>query len=232
MSYNSFLNLECKSYGTYYEKGACNVNEDSLAFNIIKTIYGEALLAIICDGSDSINNGEAISGFLCEQISIWFYKQFCLLWYRRANEKAIINDLIKTIFQLHNKILDYTNMAKSTIDFSMSMLLVHNNIGLIVNLGNSSIYKIKDANILLTPSNLIDNDSNDFKLLNNLFIKQIKIDNKDKFLICSDGYSNKIIDSDIISLNGSNIEKKLKTIGRRNINNGETDNMSAIFISY
>lgn len=52
------------------------INQDSLTVKVAGTAYGEAAIAIICDGMGGLEQGEVASATVAKTFEQWFLKDF------------------------------------------------------------------------------------------------------------------------------------------------------------
>lgn len=236
---NNRMDITISNYGILYDKGLRDNNQDSISFQSVHTRKGEASIAVVCDGVGGLKCGEIASGYLCERISTWFYKDCMLLYGKGAGYKYICQSLFKELFYCHNSLKEYGNCNGINLGSTISVLLSLNNKGIIVNVGDSEVIKAGTKTNILTP---IERNSDNhltrcigvgsfYKPFNRVF----KIRPGDSFIVCTDGFYHYIDMEMIKHLNDSafsNASRFLSTIQKRNINKGETDNASAIYVRY
>lgn len=132
-----------RTYGCLYEKGRRESNQDSIALHKIITLYGEAVLAVVCDGMGGMDEGETASGYVAERVSCWFYEELPQLLERRAVLKDIARTIERMLFHLHIDLKEYGKRKKITTGTTVSILLATDQKYLICHLGDSAVYRIK-----------------------------------------------------------------------------------------
>lgn len=133
-------------YGCLYERGQRESNQDSIALHKIVTSYGEAVLALVCDGMGGMDEGETASGYVAERMSCWFYEELPLLLERRVGMKGIARSIERKLFHLHIDLKEYGKRKGIVTGTTVSILLVAEQKYLICHLGDSAIFRIKRKN--------------------------------------------------------------------------------------
>lgn len=131
-----------RTYGCLYERGLRESNQDSIALHKIVTLYGEAALAVVCDGMGGMDEGETASGYVAERISCWFYEELPMLLERRVGMKGIARSIERKLFHLHFDLKEYGKRKKIVTGTTVSILLTTDKKYLICHLGDSTIYRI------------------------------------------------------------------------------------------
>lgn len=129
-------------YGCLYERGQRESNQDSIALHKIVTPYGEAVIAVVCDGMGGMDEGETASGYVAERMSCWFYEELPLLLERRFGMKGIARSIGRKLFHLHIDLKEYGKRKGIVTGTTVSILLITGRKYLICHLGDSVIYRI------------------------------------------------------------------------------------------
>lgn len=132
-----------QTYGCLYERGQRESNQDSIALHKIVTSYGEAVLAVVCDGMGGMDEGETASGYVAERMSCWFYEELPLLLERRAGMKRIACSIERKLFHLHIDLKEYGKRKGIVTGTTVSILLIMDKKYLICHLGDSVIFRIR-----------------------------------------------------------------------------------------
>lgn len=135
-----------QTYGCLYERGQRESNQDSVALHKIVTLYGEAVLAMVCDGMGGMDEGETASGYVAERLSCWFYEELPLLLERRLRMKWIARAIERKLFHLHIDLKAYGKRKGIVTGTTVSILLVVDKKYLICHLGDSVIYRLVQKN--------------------------------------------------------------------------------------
>ncbi|MDE6712349.1 MAG: protein phosphatase 2C domain-containing protein, partial [Lachnospiraceae bacterium] len=131
-----------QTYGCLYERGQRESNQDSIALHKIVTLYGETVLAVVCDGMGGMDEGETASGYVTERLSCWFYEELPLLLERRLGMKWIARAIERKLFHLHIDLKEYGKRKRIVTGTTVSILLVIDKKYLICHLGDSVIYRL------------------------------------------------------------------------------------------
>lgn len=129
-------------YGCLYERGRRESNQDSIALHKIVTAFGEAVLAVVCDGMGGMDEGETASGYVAERMSCWFYEELPPLLERRAGIKRIARSVERKLFRLHIELKEYGRRKGIVTGTTASILLLAGHKYLICHLGDSVVYRI------------------------------------------------------------------------------------------
>lgn len=244
------------SYGILYETNRRDNNQDSVLLSKMQTAVGEVCIAAVADGLGGMDHGEIASGYVIEELSRWFYTDFVSLLKRRVSVKYIKNSLYRLIYKIHNDLKEYGIRNNKKMATTLAMFLFVNGKYWMLSVGDSALYKMprlinkleKQRSNELTRciglGSLKGINIKSGSVRNFIFCKQ------STFLLCSDGFYNhldvKQLTKSLSEINKSElkedackemkkckrIKKCLKTYGNRNIEQGETDNMTAIFLQY
>lgn len=130
-------------YGCLYERGRRKSNQDSIALHKIVTAYGEAALAVVCDGMGGMDEGETASGYVAERMSCWFYEELPPLLERRVGIRGIARSIERKLFHLHIDLKEYGRRKGIVSGTTASILLIAGHRYLLCHLGDSVIYRIR-----------------------------------------------------------------------------------------
>lgn len=245
------MNKGLQSFGSFYEMNQRDNNEDSALICKLQTAAGEVLIAVVADGLGGMDRGEIASGYTIESISKWFYTDLIELLKRRKSSKIISKSLYRLIYKIHNDLKQYGIENEITLGTTLSIFLYIAGRVIIFNQGDSQIIKFTNRTIKeITPKD--KKGENELTRcigigsIKEPFMKIIRIRNRNSFLICSDGFYKKLDLPRLQKATGKTmvkltelkeepdieLNKCLKTFGKRNTSLGETDNMTAIFLQY
>lgn len=127
---------------------AKNSNQDSVCIKEAKTIIGNIIMAIVCDGMGGLSKGELASASVVIEFSRWFEEELP----RQIMLKDYENDIKlrwNEIIQLENeKIGTYGNKNKIQLGTTLTILLIIDNKKyLIGHVGDSRVYRLNDFGI-------------------------------------------------------------------------------------
>ncbi len=248
-----------QTYGCLYERGQRESNQDSIALHKIVTLYGEAVLAVVCDGMGGMDEGETASGYVAERMSCWFYEDLPLLLERRLRMKGIARSIERKLFHLHIDLKEYGKRKGIVTGTTVSILLIMDKKYLICHLGDSVIYRISRKRTSFRRIR-VSSDGNFGRGIRRLTrIHGDAASGLDRcigsgryhppdvicgrlrkhmaFLVSSDGFWHHLKEEEIgNTFQGESgectewAEKRLRALAAKAIRQGETDNISAIYL--
>lgn len=124
-----------------------NVNQDSLTVKVAKTPYGEAAIAVICDGMGGLEQGEIASAVVVRAYEQWFLKELLpvlgenggrldALWLQKGWD-SLANDC-------NTRILDYSRERRTTMGTTLTVLLLFAGSFYISHIGDCRVYRMTD----------------------------------------------------------------------------------------
>lgn len=236
------------------------VNEDSFLVQLGEDFDDEFGLFIICDGVGGLDAGEVASLTCVEKFKKWFDKDVwkCL---RKDNPRYILSQINDVVLECNNELIKMQEEQGNKMGSTASVLLIIGNKYYIAHVGDSRIYKYSDDRLvqitedqsfvnlqvkqgIITPAEAkVSKQKNillqcvgstkDLEILNYGGI----IEEDTTFLICCDGFYNKLEDDELKNLcykfykskrGGSKLLKKhIELLKKRE----ERDNISVIAIN-
>lgn len=203
------------SNGIYLDKNNKGINNYKLKTNRLN----KNLLYAVFDGIGGLSQGEHASYVASNILS--------------KNTNNNIDDILNKINEV---LIEYGKENNIKIGTTASIVKIKNSIAEIYQVGDSPIYIFRDNNV----TKFVEHDCND-NLLDNylgakekikIIKKQIKLKNKDKILICSDGLSKEVGINEIEYILGQ--KDDVKYISEKLLNFalkcGGKDNISIIII--
>ncbi|MCH5251177.1 MAG: serine/threonine-protein phosphatase [Lachnospiraceae bacterium] len=234
----------------YWNRGASHsINQDSLILLQALTSQGRVLMAVICDGMGGMDMGECASGYLVEELVTWFYdglldaigKKKALWIIRRCTERKI--------YQIQSRMQRYADRRSLEMGTTLSMLVLWEKKYMLWHIGDSRIYHLRSGLIGKESQrkvHLLTNDHADdkgrlYKCVGNFgyFVPDFKMGSIKKgeaFLLCSDGFRNKMGIEEIgevlapENMTEDKIRKRLREIGEAVLRRGERDDLSAVYV--
>lgn len=226
----------------YWESGIQKKkNQDSICLQHVITKKGDVLAACVCDGLGGLEEGEVASGYAVECIAKWFYREFMKCVGRGAGKREIQRAGQRLFTDINRGLFEYGKEKQIAIGTTATLLVIWGKKYCIFHIGDSRIYLMKRKVSQLTEDHAV----NEHTLTKCLGMNENgradclsgKIGKKSRFLLCSDGFRHYI---DTNTLHKVFIEKtitdeteayiRLQEIGKRNMERGERDNISAIYI--
>lgn len=127
---------------------AKSVNQDSLTVKVANTPYGEAAVAVLCDGMGGLEQGEVASAVVVRACEQWFLKEFPLALSKGGGSpdiswletcwNRIVNDC-------NTRLLDYSRERGTTMGTTLTMLLLFGGSFYISHVGDCRAYRMTDA---------------------------------------------------------------------------------------
>lgn len=245
-------------YGCLYERGRRESNQDSLALHKIVTSYGEAALAVACDGMGGMDEGETASGYVAERMSCWFYEELPLLLERRVGMKGIARSIERKLFHLHIDLKEYGRRKGIVTGTTASILLIAGHKCLICHLGDSAVYRIRHRRsgnwrthifsggvFRRTVRRMTKIHGDAASGLERCIgggryyppdVRYGRVGRDTAFLVCSDGFWHHLTEDEIAgafqegTAEGGWAKKRLRALAAKALRRGETDNISAIYL--
>ncbi len=225
----------------YWESGRRTINQDSIAIQSVTTKKGPMLMACVCDGLGGLEQGEIASGYLVEQITDWFYNALTRECQCGACGTRIRKSGYRLFYSVDQELKMYAKRKNIQLGSTMTMLLLVQRRYYIFHIGDSRAYRIQRQMKQMTQ----DHTWNEYTLTRCVGsgiwdrpdCTQGFYRKNDSFLLCTDGFRH-YISKDILQtlFRGTQIRdekeayRRMKEVGTRNIERGEKDNISAIYI--
>lgn len=198
-----------------------------------REIQGQTVaLFVLCDGVGSMALGGEVARFMTQELGDWFFAQQSL--------RKLGKDLSRQIFTLNQEVLDW--LAGRAGATTLSAILVTGSQCHFAHVGDSRIYQ--SSKNLSDPwlQRSIDHSASNGALVE--FVGKHKHFTLDfwetprkagQFLLCSDGFYRQLDwehSAPILGTAGRHTtERKLKELAQGVIDQGETDNCSAILVT-
>ena len=235
------------------------VNQDAIAFKQIKTLEGEVVFAILCDGMGGFSQGEIASTTVVMAYLDWFENIF-LKNIGQMNKDRICVDWELLMQKLNNVLFEYANSNGIKIGTTLTILLLWNNERYIYNVGDGRVYELTNQIVQITKDHSwvageveegrMTPEQANFDSRKNRILKCIggaaktsgdffagKVVPESVYLMCCDGVRNKVFDEELhyffhpTCMNDSqSMENNIKYIFELNKLREEKDNMSMIVI--
>lgn len=248
--------------GAYTDIGTTRAtNQDSLCVIQAKTSYGDACMAIVCDGMGGLEKGELASTSVIKSFERWFEEDFPVVLKEQYSEAEILDLWKKRLFHLNDKMQEYGMKNRILLGTTFSGILFFKNKYLWMHVGDSRIYQIDRKAVQLTSDHTVaarevrngtmtEEEAKHSKLKSKLTqcvgasevlepeIGSGTFDEKSCFLICSDGFHHKFELENMKELSSDKYanEKKLNQFCQNAVKSvmkmGEKDNISVIVVKH
>ncbi|MDE6388607.1 MAG: serine/threonine-protein phosphatase [Lachnospiraceae bacterium] len=235
----------------YWERGSeAEQNQDSLVVLQVVTAKGRVLLAAVCDGMGGESHGEKASGYVTQRLQEWFYESLLRAVQRKKAYWIIRRSLDRLAYDMQEQLSRYAKKEEIRMGTTMTVLVLWERTYLLWHLGDSRVYRLGafrkgktdcDRAVCMTTdhvrgSNQLTKCVGSFRYERPDFVMGT-IKEGQAFLMCSDGFRNRIDSQEIYdALNPGTVKeeeqasRRLREIGVTCMKRGEKDNMSAIYI--
>lgn len=224
----------------YWDTGNRKNNEDSLIYEQIMSGQTRLILAMVADGIGGLPEGEVASGFLIEKIVETFQKNIVPLLLKGSSVRKSIPIIRKVLYKTGEELTEYALVRKICLGSTLSLLLVCRNQYLIVQLGDSAIYRCRGKNMKKISISHNNKDGSINRCVGSVpyfepFIKTGFVMKNTGFLVCSDGFYKKLDTKMCLFRPGDiegeeDIDRRLREGASYVKKNGEKDNISAIYV--
>ncbi len=124
-----------------------SVNQDSLSVKVANTPFGEAAIAVLCDGMGGLKQGEVASAVTVKAYEQWFAKDFpaMLARYKGMLDASALRDCwTKLACDCNARIIDYSRDKSSAMGTTLTVLLLCNGSFYILHIGDCRAYRMSD----------------------------------------------------------------------------------------
>ena len=234
-----------------------NIDQDSLLIRHIKRDSDEILLSVICDGMGGLSSGELASATVINKFSEWFDKD--IIDRNEFNIRVVCDKWVLLLKEVNSDLINYGLKTGIKLGTTFTGILFIGNQFLLAHVGDTRLYyiekSIKQISIdhtyiakALAQGQITKEEAKTDRRRNALtqcigaskhIEPQVVIGKSlnGGYLLCSDGFRHKISSKSILeNLNPAKltsidkISNALQTIIENNKLQGETDNISAIYI--
>lgn len=225
----------------YWESGRRMINQDSIAIQSAITKKGPMIMACVCDGLGGLEQGEVASGYLVEKITDWFYHAFMRECQCGVRSTFVRKAGYRLFYAIDKELKAYAKKKNLQLGSTMTMLLLVQKRYYIFHIGDSRVYRIRGRMKQMTIDHTLNESTLTKCVGSGTWHKPDCIQGfyrkNDSFLLCSDGfrhYTSKDILQELFCgtqiANEKEAYKRLKEVGTRNLERGEKDNISAVYI--
>lgn len=203
-------------------------------------------VACVCDGIGSLKQSEISAEMMTNGIRRWFAGNEA--YYPGVmGEAQLAEDLEETIRELNELVYEYQLNNGIEIGCTMSALLLTESVYYIFHVGDSRIYRVREALCQLTrdETSVYERDGRERSVLKNyigrsrkLWLNRLEggLEGKDLFLLGSDGLFKMLGDEDVAGLAGRltsdrRVQKACKSLVETVLKRGERDNVSCVLVN-
>ena len=196
------------------------VNQDSLTVKVANTVFGEAAIAVVCDGMGGLEQGDVASSVVVRAYEQWFLKQLPRLLARGFSVKELEQIWSQIANDCNTKIIGYSKEQRAPMGTTLTVILLIQGYYFISHVGDGRIYRMGAGMEQLTMDQTYvarevalghmtpeqaENDSRRNVLLQCIgTMSSVKPDflhgefsDGETFLICSDGFRHKLNEMEI-----------------------------------
>ncbi|MDO5812383.1 MAG: protein phosphatase 2C domain-containing protein [Bacillota bacterium] len=236
-----------------------STNQDSVLIKKAKTSIGNIAMAVICDGMGGLAKGEVASASVIQMLNEWFNNDLKQMMQNTHFSLSLVSSKIGDLIREKNtRILQYGKENNINLGTTITMLFIYEKEYMFFHVGDSRLYKLSNTIQQLTHDHtLVQKEVNEGKLTkeqaevdprksillqcvgaSKVVTPQIgygSIENKDLFLLCSDGFrhcisENEIYTSLIQGNNAQELKNSLYQLTNKNMQLGEEDNITSIAV--
>lgn len=230
----------------YWDRGGRGLNEDSVSLQEVRIRGEKVVFALVCDGIGGLADGERASGFVAERMTEWFYREALMMIKRHKGKKKIERSGLRALYRCNEEMSCFGEEKNIKFGTTAVALLLKGRHYFLWHSGDGRAYWIKGGWF----GRKIKRLTQDHVLENGMLIRCIGsfswkkpdvkrgvVFGKGVFLLCSDGFRNRITEEKIGEallpeqlFTRGQISRRLKEIAEYVKKNGEQDNISAIVI--
>lgn len=234
-----------------------NVNEDSYYVQVEETIYGEACLAMVCDGVGGLEYGDRASKYVVNKLGRWFKRFACS---RDLDVTHMIAQVNEVIGETNHELVMMGRDAGTRLGTTISAILFIHGRYYVFHVGDTRIYQFQNRMKCLTFDHTVvaakirngqlteeEAEKSDMK---HVLLQCVGADNVleiqnaegiyqtgDVYFLCSDGQYNKLnigeiedILEEMQELDREEMQNMAETLIEEVKHRGETDNITTIFL--
>ena len=202
----------------------------------------EFAIVCVCDGIGGLEHGEISSGIVINGIEQWYDEILGWINIKNADKDVIFSHLKDAADDWNSRVLDFSADRGVSTGTTMSLLMIVKDSYFFIQVGDSRIYRYRDASVeQLTvdasvtrynngkPKNYLNNFMGKSKDLEFTFSSG-RLSDKDLFIVCSDGFYHHFQSEDITGLTqagtDSAMQEECEKLIMNMIERGEKDNLS------
>lgn len=233
-------------------------NQDSLCLKIAQTPSGEIALAVVCDGMGGLKKGELASATIIRAFSEWFENDLPKIVESDYSNAKVKEQWKKIIKEQSESIAEYGENHRIQLGTTLTALLINGMEAIIVQIGDSRVYKITDIIEQITVDQTVAQRDINLGVLKkedarkdprqNVLLQcigassvinpewtELKVSAGEEFLLCTDGFRHEVSDEEILGLmsgklmtNEAVMKKSLIDLIELNKQRQEKDNITAM----
>lgn len=224
--------------GIYRAIGERSRNEDSIAYEQVRTRKGNSALIVVADGIASMDFSDITSGYVVECMIRWFYSYAVKTGHIR--KRKVIRSIGRAIYECKRELKQKAIQNHLSLGSTCTLIYIFRKKYMCVHIGDSVAFV--GCKELKRITKLHRDDRGRLtRCIGSLNSQGVditfgKIKKKMGILVATDGFVEKFDDAELSQVLLSNqfdtresIERKLCAIGQETSKRGGTDNRSAIY---
>ncbi len=228
--------------GIYWDKGLRENNQDSLMLEQVYTRKGRVLFALVSDGIGGLKEGETASGLILEQFLQTFYQDVLKLLSKHKGRKMLKKSIFRCFYELNYMMNDYGKKKGIRLGATVTLLLIYKRKYLLFHLGDSRCYQMMKKELKILTLDHTDTAGRLTGCLGSFayrtpYVRRGRVKRKSGFLLCTDGFYHFQDEAMIKELLAPveieteiQIEKRLRQLALYGMEQGEKDNVSAVYV--
>lgn len=236
-----------------------DTNEDNILVKIGEDKNGDFGMFVVCDGLGGLEFGEVASNMAVIELKKWWEEELVDIIKKGKLESQIPNSLSSVFKKINKEIIQYGIEKEVKLGTTISLIFIYRGKYYILHVGDSRIYSVKNQiekltedhsyvaykvrNKIMTPEQA--ETSPDKHILMqcigvkdnfDIFKKNGILNNNQIFIICSDGFYNRLKFEDVKLYVGTKefddeiLQESAKELVQLVKNRGESDNISVILV--
>ena len=231
--------------GAYWDVGERPRQEDSVFFEQKRFKNKRLIMAVLADGIGGLSEGETASGYIIEKMAEVLNNEITELFAEGKSIFAHKKVILRRLYLISKELKEYASVKGIKLGSTMSLILITGRIYLIVHVGDSYILRIRKRFLsskvsvkVLSPLH-VNPDGSLNKCVGSFdyyepFTKVGFVFKNTGFLLSSDGFIKKCLKDAAILIPAEinrevSIERRLYELARKSKEEGERDNMSALY---
>lgn len=236
------------------------VNQDNYGFRCVRRGQEWIAFSVVCDGVGGLSQGEKASAIVTGRFLDWFDREFNNLYDQTFQEKQLQSSWNSVLLKVHHQLLRMGRSSGVHIGTTIAVLLICENRYYCMNIGDTRIYCIREQiqrisvdhslmQMKLDDGTLSVEDVDGFSKKNVLFqcigfndtlkitFRTGKVFQESVWLLCSDGFRNKISEQEIFGFfnpiyihDGKQLNQIIKDAVELNLSRKERDDITLVVV--
>ena len=234
------------NHAIYWNIGQRAVNQDSISLQQVQCRKGLVTIALVADGIGGLSEGEIASGYVAEELTGWFYEEaVCYhagIYSKRKREK-LVRSLNKKVHQMGEQLKKYGEKKQMQLGTTCVCLVLYDKYFLLMHVGDCNAYYGKGNAIKRLTEPHVEKNGALNKCIGSMGFYEPdyyvgKVARHGSMLLCSDGfwkqgekYFKEMLRPKEMQ-DRQRMERRLRLIGEKNMQEGNKDNQSAVYLKW